>query len=117
CLVGFIPLFAVETIEPELLDILPEFKARLEWFLEHRPQLASLVSRWHEPGMGERRLLALVHGHRMKRLLKRILDPEEFLSDSYDSVYTRIRQEYSQNVFQAYNCPLASGNQQGFTLC
>ena len=34
-----------------------------------------------EPGMGERRLLALVRGHRMKRLLKRMLDPEEFLSD------------------------------------
>jgi len=80
-LVGFIPLLAVETIEPELLDMLPEFKARLEWFLEHRPQLASLVSRWHEPGMEERRLLALVRGHRMKRLLKRMLDPEEFLSD------------------------------------
>ncbi len=77
-LVGFIPLLAVETIEPELLDALPDFKARLEWFLEHRPQLASLVSRWHEPGMEERRLLALVRGHRMKRLLKRMLDPEEF---------------------------------------
>jgi hypothetical protein len=80
-LVGFTPLFAVETIEPELLEMLPEFKARLEWFLEHRPQLASLVSRWHVPGKGERRLLALVRGHRMKRLLKRMLDPEEFLSD------------------------------------
>jgi Glycosyl hydrolase family 63 C-terminal domain len=80
-LVGFIPLLAVETIEPDLLDALPDFKARLEWFLEHRPQLASLVSRWHEPGMEERRLLALVRGHRMKRLLKRMLDPEEFLSD------------------------------------
>jgi hypothetical protein len=80
-LVGFIPLLAVETIEPDLLDALPEFKARLEWFLAHRPHLASLVSRWHEPGMEERRLLALVRGHRMKRLLTRMLDPEEFLSD------------------------------------
>ena len=80
-LVGFIPLLAVETIEPDLLDMLPVFKARLEWFLEHRPHLASLVSRWHEPGMEERRLLALVRGHRMKRLLKRMLDPQEFLGD------------------------------------
>src|SRR5262249_23129455 len=39
-----------------------------------------LVSRWQEPGLGERRLLALVRGHRMKRLLKRMLDPDEFLS-------------------------------------
>src|SRR5207247_394265 len=44
-------------------------------------QLASLVSRWFEPGVGERRLLALVRGHRMKRLLARMLDPHEFLSD------------------------------------
>jgi hypothetical protein len=80
-LVGLIPLLAVETIDPDLLDSLPGFKQRLEWFLEHRPDLASLVSRWQEPGVGERRLLALVRGHRMKRLLKRMLDPEEFLSD------------------------------------
>ncbi|MBI3942462.1 MAG: glucosidase [Chloroflexi bacterium] len=80
-LVGLIPLFAVETIEPELLETVPEFKQRLEWFLENRPHLARLVSRWQEPGMGARRLLALVRGHRMKRLLKRALDPAEFLSD------------------------------------
>jgi len=80
-LVGLIPLLAVETIEPDLLDALPGFKARLEWFLTHEPRLAGLVSRWREPGMGERRLLALLRGHRMKRVLARMLDPEEFLSD------------------------------------
>ena len=79
-LVGLIPLLAVETIEPQLLDALPDFKARLEQFLAHEPGLAGLVSRWREPGMGERRLLALLRGHRMKRVLRRMLDPEEFLS-------------------------------------
>ena len=68
-LVGLIPLLAVETIEPELLDRLPDFAGRLEWFLTNRPDLASLVSRWNEPGVGERRLLALARGHRMKCLL------------------------------------------------
>ena len=80
-LVGLTPLFAVETIEPELLERLPDFKMRLEWFLEHRPELAKLVSRWQEPGAGARRLVALVRGHRMKRLIARMLDPNEFLSD------------------------------------
>lgn len=80
-LVGLIPLLAVQTIEPELLDMLPDFKRRLEWFLEHRPGLAGLVSHWGVPGEGQRRLLALVRGHRMKRLLRRMLDPDEFLSD------------------------------------
>jgi hypothetical protein len=79
-LVGLIPLLAVETIEPDLLEALPGFKRRLSWFLTNRPALASLVSRWYEPGFGERRLLALVRGSRMKRLLRRMLDPEEFLS-------------------------------------
>src|SRR6195256_1107233 len=80
-LVGLMPLLAVETIQWQLIDALPGFKARLEWYLTHRPELASLVSRWQEPGMGERRLIALTRGHRMKCLLRRMLDPEEFLSD------------------------------------
>ena len=80
-IVGLTPLFAVETIEPDMLTALPNFKERLEWFLEHRPDLAKLVSHWEEPGIGARRLIALVRGHRMKRLLARMLDPNEFLSD------------------------------------
>jgi hypothetical protein len=80
-IVGLIPLFAVETLEPELLDRLPEFRRRLDWFLRNRPDLARLVSRWAEPGRGDRRLLSLLRGHRMKRLLKRMLDEREFLSD------------------------------------
>ncbi|MCC7367832.1 MAG: glucosidase [Chloroflexi bacterium] len=79
-MVGVIPLFAVTTIEPDLLARLPDFRARLEWFLEHRPDLASLVSRWQEPGLGERRLLAIARGHRMKRVLRRMLDEAELLS-------------------------------------
>jgi hypothetical protein len=80
-MVGLIPLFAVETLEPDLLAKLPEFSERLDWFLTNRPQLATLVSRWQEPGLGERRLLSLLRGHRMKMLLKRMLDTTEFLSD------------------------------------
>jgi hypothetical protein len=79
-MVGLIPLFAVETLEPELLDRVPEFKRRLEWFLNYRPDLAALVSHWNEEGRGKRRLLSLLRGHRMKRLLKRMLDESEFLS-------------------------------------
>ena len=80
-MVGLIPLFAVETLEPEMLAKLPDFKRRLKWFLNYRPDLANLVSRWEEPGRGERRLLSLLRGHRMKCLLRRMLDETEFLSD------------------------------------
>jgi hypothetical protein len=79
-MVGLIPLFAVEVLEPELLERLPGFAERLEWVLANKPQLASTVSRWCEPGRGERRLLSLLRGHRIKCLLKRMLDEEEFLS-------------------------------------
>ncbi len=80
-MVGLIPLFAVETLEQAQMDQLPEFRARLEWFLSYRPDLAKLVSRWHEKGVGERHLLSLLRGHRMKCLLRRMLDETEFLSD------------------------------------
>jgi hypothetical protein len=70
----------VEVLEPELLAQVPEFAARLRWVLENRPDLSTLVSRWFEPGRGERRLLSLLRGHRMKLLLKRMLDESEFLS-------------------------------------
>ncbi|HEX2869631.1 MAG TPA: glucosidase [Polyangiaceae bacterium] len=79
-MVGLIPLFAVEVLEPELLDNLPGFDARLRWFLEHRPDLAALVSRWQETATDERHLLSLLRGHRMKKLLRRMLDETEFLS-------------------------------------
>jgi hypothetical protein len=79
-MVGLIPLFAVETLEPEMLKRLPDFNVRMKWLLKHRPDLAALISRWEEPGLGERRLLSLLRGSRMKKLLRRMLDETEFLS-------------------------------------
>ncbi len=80
-MVGLIPLFAVETLEPDLLERLPYFHSRLKWLLKHRPELSALISRWEEPGLGQRRLLSLLRGSRMKKLLRRMLDETEFLSD------------------------------------
>ncbi|GAA4451117.1 glucosidase [Nibrella saemangeumensis] len=80
-MVGLIPLFAVEILDEDMLSKLPDFKRRLEWVLRNRPDLASLISRWHEPGKGATHLLSLLRGHRMKMLLKRMFDETEFLSD------------------------------------
>ncbi len=80
-MVGLIPLFAVEVLEKDVLEKLPGFTGRLRWYLDHRPELAKLVSRWNECGTGERHLLSLLRGHRMKCLLRRMLDETEFLSD------------------------------------
>ncbi|CAH2598996.1 Glucosidase [Rhodovastum atsumiense] len=79
-MVGLIPLFAVEVIDQAMLDRLPDFAHRLRWYLNYRPDLARLVSRWQEPGRGETHLLSLLRGHRMKALLRRMLDETEFLS-------------------------------------
>jgi hypothetical protein len=93
-MVGLIPLFAVETLEPELLAKVPEFAARLEWYLNYRPDLAALVSHWEVPGKGQRRLLSLLRGHRMKRLLKRMLDETEFFSDYGVRALSRVHLEH-----------------------
>jgi Mannosylglycerate hydrolase MGH1-like glycoside hydrolase domain/Glycosyl hydrolase family 63 C-terminal domain len=79
-MVGLIPLFAVEVLDDDLLQRLPQFTERMLWYLQHRPKLASLVSRWQQPGIDKRRLLAIARAYRMKRVLARMLDENEFLS-------------------------------------
>jgi hypothetical protein len=73
-MVGLIPLFAIETLEPALLEKLPGFRRRLEWFLQHRPDLTGNVASVRKPGMGERRLLSIVNLDRLRRVLKVMLD-------------------------------------------
>ncbi|KFF08030.1 MGH1-like glycoside hydrolase domain-containing protein [Chryseobacterium luteum] len=80
-IVGLIPMFAVEVIDDEMIEKLPNFKKRMKWVLENKPELASLVSRWEVKGQDSKHLLSLLRGHRLKRLLKRMLNPEEFLSE------------------------------------
>jgi len=79
-IVGLIPLLAVEVLDPDVLKQLPDFTARMEWYLKHRPQLAGLISDWNVCGAGRRKLLSLLRGHRVKALLKRMLDETQFLS-------------------------------------
>jgi len=80
-IVGLIPLCAVEVLDMEVLDKLPEFKRRMQWYLDYKPELYALVSHWDKPGSHDRSLVSLLRGSRMKHLLKRLLDETEFLSD------------------------------------
>jgi hypothetical protein len=79
-MVGLVPLFAVGVLDPRLLERLPRFRGRLEWFLEHRPELARLVSSYHLGNHADRRLLAIVEGDRLRAILERMFDEEEFLA-------------------------------------
>ena len=79
-LVGLIPLLAVQTLEPDVLARMPGFNRRLEWFIEHRPDLTENVACMKTPGDGERRLLAIMDTERLRRVLQVMLDEKEFLS-------------------------------------
>ncbi|HEX3035548.1 MAG TPA: glucosidase, partial [Thermodesulfobacteriota bacterium] len=79
-MVGLVPLFAIETLEPETLQLLPGFKGRLEWFIENRPDLRQNVACMRTPGAGERRLLSIVNQDKLRRILQKLLDENEFLS-------------------------------------
>lgn len=79
-MVGLIPLLAVGVLEPDLLERLPGFRVRMDWFEYHRPQYRQACAHAATPGHRDRRLLAIVSPERLVRILQRVLDPEEFLS-------------------------------------
>ena len=79
-MVGLIPLFAVETLEQDVLDRLPDFKRRMEWFIENRPDLTCNLASMTLCGSKERKLLSIVDGEQLRSILKYMLDESEFLS-------------------------------------
>jgi hypothetical protein len=79
-MVGLIPLFAVETLEPEVVARLPGFTRRMQWFIDNRPEFRANVDAITVPGGGVRRLLSIVNRSQLVRVLRYMLDREEFLS-------------------------------------
>ncbi len=79
-MVGLIPLFAVETLEPEIVDTLPGFKRRMQWFIDNRPEFREHVEMVEKPGGKMRRLLSIVSRDKLPRVLGFMLDEAEFLS-------------------------------------
>jgi hypothetical protein len=79
-IVGLIPLHAVDTIEPSVIEKLPGFRKRMEWFMRHRPDLSRNVASLTREGVGLRRLLSVVGKNRLLRILDKMLDENEFLS-------------------------------------
>ena len=79
-MVGLIPLFAVATIDPAVLDAMPAFRKRMRWFIDNRPDLTGNINCARKPGMGERFLLAIAYRDRLEKVLKIMLDGNEFLS-------------------------------------
>jgi len=78
-LVGLIPLLAVDTIDSTTLAALPEFKRRFGWFIRNRPDLVSDCADMEVQGIAHRRLLSIVDGHRLRSILRNMLDEKKFL--------------------------------------
>jgi hypothetical protein len=80
-MVGLVPLFAVQVLEPENISALPQFLRRMRWFLANRPDLRDqFVLQKGPDGRPLRLLLSLVSGDRLRRVLRYMLDESEFLS-------------------------------------
>ncbi|KAJ3111896.1 hypothetical protein HDU96_005175 [Phlyctochytrium bullatum] len=79
-LVGLIPLFAVLVLEPAVIESCPDFKRRMQWFLDNFDFTKRNLAKIDEPGQGERILLSLVSRDKLERILSYMLDENEFLS-------------------------------------
>jgi hypothetical protein len=97
-MVGLIPLFAVETLEPETLAHLPGFARRLEWFVRHRHDLTANVACMRTPGSDQRRLLSIVNRDQLRRVLEVMLDEREFLSPHGIRAVSRIHRDHPYSL-------------------
>jgi hypothetical protein len=97
-MVGLIPLFAVETLEPEIVDRLPGFKRRMQWFMDNHPDMPEHVDMTQRSARGVRRLLSLVSRVQLKRVLERMLDESEFLSAYGVRALSRFHAEHPYEV-------------------
>jgi hypothetical protein len=93
-MVGLIPLFAVETLEPETLRRLSGFRTRLEWFVDHRPDLTCNVASMRTCGREERRLLSIVSADQLRAVLRTMLDEREFLSPYGIRALSRVHKDH-----------------------
>ena len=98
-MVGLIPLFAVETLEPEIVDRLPGFKRRMQWFIDNHPDVPEHIEMTQRSARGMRRLLSLVNRKHLKRVLFRMLDETEFFSDHGIRALSRYHNDHPYEVY------------------
>jgi hypothetical protein len=91
-MVGLIPLFAVDTLESELIDTLPGFKRRMQWFIDNLPEFSDYLET-ETTATNIRRFLSLVNRERLRQILKVMLDETEFLSEYGIRSLSRIHSE------------------------
>jgi hypothetical protein len=98
-MVGLIPLFAVETLDPDVVEPLQGFKRRMQWFIENRPDFKPYVETRTSDEAGVRRFLALVNRQRLRSVLKYLLDENEFLGPYGVRALSRVHKEHPYSVW------------------
>jgi hypothetical protein len=79
--VGLLPLAAVTTLGPATMARLPDFMQRLEWFTANRREGREIVQHMGSDQHAGWRMLSIVGEERLRRMLAKMLDADEFLSD------------------------------------
>src|SRR5262249_35712267 len=79
-MVGLLPLCAATTFDGELLEKYPELTERFRWFIGARPELVANIHDPRKPGVAGRRRAAILDETRLRRVLAKMLDENEFLS-------------------------------------
>ena len=92
--VGLIPLFAVLTVEANVLEAFPDFKRRLDWFVNNRPDLTGDIATMRTPGQEGRKLVGLVRADRLRSILRYMLDEQEFLSPHGIRSLSRVHRDH-----------------------
>jgi hypothetical protein len=80
-MVGLLPLCATTFFEGQLLKKYPEVADRLRWFLETRPELCAAVHDPRKPGVADRKLASILDEAKLRRVLAKMLDENEFLGE------------------------------------
>lgn len=93
-MVGLIPLFAVQALEPQIIDRLPGFKRRMQWFLDNHPDVPEHIEGTRSSGHGVRRLLSLANRTRLERVARYLLDETEFLSPHGIRALSKVHQKH-----------------------
>ena len=93
-MVGLIPLFAISILESNLIDMLPSFKRRMQWFIDNWSDIDQHIEHMQEPDGTDHMLLSIVNHQKLPRILKVMLDEAEFLSPYGIRALSRYHQEH-----------------------
>jgi hypothetical protein len=97
-LVGLLPLAAVTTLGPQTMERLPEFMRHVEWFTQHRREGKEVVQHTTAPDHAGWRMLSIVDEERLRRILRPMLDPAEFLSDHGVRSLSKLHEQHPLTV-------------------